>query len=176
MTFRSFLALAVACLFAACSTGEEQSEPPVLDIETSNEATPSKSAEATEPAPDIWVPTGTASATYDGQALDLAEARVTCETDGSTVTITVDLPDQLNTDYWATLWATDAGVDVLNLGIDYSRMQTPEDEFFRSWQGNGSVGGSFSATKADGGWEISGEFSGPETSETVQASLRVMCP
>nr|NLD40931.1 hypothetical protein [Actinomycetales bacterium] len=56
--------------------------------------------------------------TFDGEEWDMSGAVVTCERNGARLVATVEgqVADGM---YWITLWVTEAGVSVLDLGVGY---------------------------------------------------------
>ncbi len=143
----------------------------------SDQHSPSSSATS----PSTPKPSGSARATWNGDNIDLSGASVSCDVDGNVVRIVAlpaDWDPNSDSPYWATLWESDAGIDVLDVGIGYGiPTETNREVFARAWFSNSSGAGKFTATHEGQTYTVTGSFeSNLDTGTTVAGELIVDCP
>lgn len=165
--------LACCVLLVGCAAEPATPEASHPTQAPATEPAPSDSPSDQEAEPQDWEPAGMAKVAYGDETRALANARVICETDGSRISLTVDLPDEVNTGYWATLWSTEAGVDVLDVGIGYAHTTPIGDPALpHSWTQGGA--GAFTASNAGQAWVVAGYFD--HEAGRIPARLELTCP
>ncbi|MDO5495535.1 MAG: hypothetical protein Q4G64_07475 [bacterium] len=172
-------ALLAALVLAGCSPsipdgGDSPSSEPVTESPTTAApTTPAPSPEPVEPNPVEDV--GSVTASFGGEELDMTGAVVACEIELPRVAIVItqaSAPGQ----FWTTLWSTDLGVDVIDLGIGYGG-----GEGQRVWRKD-QAQTEMDAELVDGAYVIEGETStewADESGTTLDVwpvAMTITCP
>ncbi len=178
------LLLALALALASCSPSVPASSPSPTAEPTPVPSPTSDPAPVTPPPTPEPVPTmveedlGQVSASFDGEELDMTGAVVHCEIELPRVVITVTQASAPGS-FWTTLWSTDLGVDVLDLGIGYGTTETPERA--RIWRKDGAET-PMSATRDGETYHLSGATSqrwvdeAGEHLDTWPVEMTLTCP